>query len=162
MASAPSPDARLHDDAPAPSRAAILGHPIHPMLIPFPLAALTGALLTDLAFWMTGDPFWARASTWLLGFGVLTGLAAGAVGAIDYFGVPRARAVAMGKVHAYGNVVAIVLALVNWILRLGDEVPTVTTTEFVLSLLVAAVLGVTGWAGGELSYRHRVGVTEHA
>lgn len=156
------PGRRASEDAPAPSKAAILGHPIHPMLIPFPLAFLTGALLTDLAFWATSDGFWARASLWLLGAGLVTGLVAGAVGAIDYFGVPRARQVRMGHVHALGNVAALALALVNWLWRLGDPLEAVLPLGLVLSLLVAALLGVTGWAGGELSYRHRVGVTEHA
>lgn len=161
MASITSLDAR-RDDAPAPSRAAIFGHPVHPMLVPFPLAFLVGALLADLGFWATADVFWARASAWLLGVGLLTGLAAGAVGAIDYFGVPRANALRIGRVHAYGNVVALALALANWILRLGGPADAILPTGLVLSLLTAAVLGVTGWAGGELSYRHRIGVTEHA
>lgn len=40
-----------------PSTAAVSGHPIHPMLIPFPIAFLIGALATDLAFVGTGDGF---------------------------------------------------------------------------------------------------------
>jgi uncharacterized membrane protein len=159
----PDPTLSLRDaDAPAPSRAAILGHPIHPMLVPYPLTFLTTALATDLAFWATGGGFWAQASLWLIGAGVVTGLAAGAVGAVDYFGIPRARAVAMGHLHAAGNVAALLLALVNWLLRLGDPAAAVLPWGVLLSVLVAALLGVTGWAGGELSYRHRVGVTEHA
>lgn len=161
MASIPSIDAR-RDNAPAPSHAAIFGHPVHPMLVPFPIAFLTGALLTDLAFWATADPFWARASVWLLGVGVLTGLAAGAVGAIDYLGVPRANALRIGQIHAYGNAAALAVALVNWVWRLNGPADAVLPTGLVLSLLVAVVLGVTAWAGGELSYRHRIGVTEHA
>ncbi len=49
-----------------PSRAAVVGHPIHPVFVPFPLAFLVGALLTDLAYWWTADPFWGRASLWLV------------------------------------------------------------------------------------------------
>ena len=45
-----------------PSTAAIMGHPIHPMLIPFPVAFLNAAVATDLAARSTGDPFWSRAS----------------------------------------------------------------------------------------------------
>lgn len=147
-------------DSPAPSRAAVLGHPIHPMLVPFPLAFLTGAFLTDLAFWATGDGFWARVSLWLVGSGAVTGLAAGAVGAVDYMGVPRASALGLGKLHAASNVAAIVLALASWLLRLGDPAAAVLPLGLVLSALVAAILGVTGWAGGELAYRYRIGVTE--
>lgn len=122
----------------------------------------SGALLTGLAFWATGDVFWTRASPWLLGVGLVTGSVAGAVGAIDYFGVPCARHARMGHVHALGNAAALALALVNWLWRLSDPLEGVLSLGLVPSLLGAALLGVTGWAGGELFYRHRVGVTEHA
>ncbi len=55
------------------STAAIFGHPIHPMLVVFPIGFFVGALATDLAFWGTSDSFWARASEWLLGVGIVMG-----------------------------------------------------------------------------------------
>lgn len=141
-----------------PSTAAVGGHPIHPMMIPYPVAFLTGAVLTDLAARSTSDPFWARASRWLLGAGVVSGLAAGAVGAIDYFTIRRAREKNVGKLHAYGNPVAIGLAAASLYARRGsgDEAPNGTALG--LSAATAALVGVTGWAGAELSYRHMVGV----
>jgi uncharacterized membrane protein len=54
-----------------PSTAVIFGRPIHPMLVVFPIGFLVGALATDLAFWRTNDRFWARASEWLLGAGIV-------------------------------------------------------------------------------------------
>ena len=56
-----------------PSTAAVAGHPIHPMLVVFPISFLVAVLASDLAFWGTNDPFWARASNWLLGAGVVMG-----------------------------------------------------------------------------------------
>lgn len=146
-----------HTD-PAPSTAAIRGHPIHPMLIPFPLAFLVGVLLTDLAYWATSDLFWARASLWLVGAGVVSGLVAALFGLIDFFTIRRARDHTLGWIHFLGNATALILSLLSWLLRLDDPAAAILPWGLLLSVIVAAILGVTGWAGGELSYRHRIGV----
>lgn len=143
-----------------PSTAAVAGHPIHPMIIPYPVAFLTTALVTDIAASRTGDPFWSRASGLLLGAGIATGLAAGAVGAIDYFTIRRAREKPAGKLHAYGNVVALGLAAANLAMR-GSKDDEPSATDIALTALTAALVGVTGWMGAELSYRHMVGVAGH-
>src|SRR3954471_17500016 len=93
----------------APSTAAVGGHPIHPMLIPFPIAFLCGALATDLAFWGTGDSFWARNSFWLLAAGLVTGVLAALFGLIDFLTIPRARSLAAAWVHFIGNDVVLIL-----------------------------------------------------
>ena len=142
-----------------PSTAAVMGHPIHPMLIPFPITFLTAALATDIAARATEDPFWSRTSRWMLGAGLVTGLVAGAVGAIDYFTIRRAREKSVGKLHAYGNPLALGLAAANLALRQKRQAGAMPgAAEVGLSAATAAVLGVTGWAGAELSYRHMVGV----
>lgn len=152
-----SPIERNRVDA-APSTAAILGHPIHPMLVPFPLAFLVGGLLTDLAYWGTADAFWARASLWLVGAGVVAGAVASIAGLIDFFTIQRARQHAMGWVHFLGNATALALSFLSWLFRVDDPASAVLPWGLVLSLVVAGILAVTGWAGGELSYRHRIGV----
>ncbi len=145
-----------------PSTAAVVGHPIHPMLIPYPITFLTAALATDVAARATGDPFWSRTSRWMLGAGIVTGLVAGAVGAIDYFTIRRAREKSVGKLHAYGNPLALGLAATNLALRQKRQAGAMpSAAEIGLSTATAAVLGVTGWAGAELSYRHMVGVAGH-
>lgn len=142
---------------PAPSHAAVRRHPLHPALIPFPLASLTGALATDLVARRTGDPFWPRASRLLLRTGLTSGLVAGAVGAVDYFGVERVRQHAEGRAHALGNVTALALTAANLAVRRRGGVPA---SGVALSAAVAGLLGVTGWLGGELSYRYKVGVMD--
>src|SRR3569832_982258 len=92
------------------------------MLIPFPIAALAGALLVDLAYLGTGDAFWVRMSMWLLGTGVILGALAGLVGYMDFSKIPRARQQRVGWAHAVGNSMVIVLALINWALRLNDPI----------------------------------------
>jgi len=145
-----------------PSTAAVMGHPIHPMLIPFPITFLTAALATDVAARTTEDPFWSRTSRWMLGAGIVTGLLAGAVGAIDYFTIRRAREKSVGKLHAYGNPIALGLAAANLAMRQKGQADALPgTAEIALSTATAALLGVTGWAGAELSYRHMVGVAGH-
>jgi uncharacterized membrane protein len=149
---------RAHPARGLPSTAAIGGHPIHPMMIPYPVAFLTGALATDIAARKTEDPFWSRASKWLLGAGIVSGLAAGAVGAIDYFTIRRAREKNVGKIHAYGNPLAIALAGASLALRRDDDDAPPSDTAIGLSAATFALVGLTGWAGAELSYRHMVGV----
>ena len=141
-----------------PSTAAIFGHPIHPMLIPYPVAFLTAALGTDLAARVTQDPFWGRASEWLLGAGIVSGAAAGAVGAIDYYTIRRAREAKVGRLHAMGNPIALGLAAASLALRRGrrDGIPGSGTVAVTAGM--TALLGLTAWAGAELSYRHMVGV----
>src|SRR5262249_19769122 len=89
------------------STAHIAGHPIHPMLIPFPIAFFVATFVCDLAFWQTGNPAWATAAIWLLGAGlVMAGLAALA-GLTDLIGEPRIRALNAVWWHAGGKRLAV-------------------------------------------------------
>jgi uncharacterized membrane protein len=65
------------------SRASIAGHPIHPMLVPFPIAFLVGAFACDIVFASTSDAFWARAALWLAGAGLVMGALAAVFGLVD-------------------------------------------------------------------------------
>ena len=144
------------------STASIMGHPIHPMLVPFPIAFLVGALATDLTFWGTSDPFWARASMWLVGAGLVMGALAAIAGLTDFLTTPRARALTAAWVHFLGNALALILSLVSLLLRIGDPAAAVLPGGLVLSVIVVGILLVTGWLGGELAYRHKIGVLEES
>jgi uncharacterized membrane protein len=141
------------------STASILGHPIHPMLVPFPIAFLVGVLASDLMFAGTGDAFWARVSIWLVGAGVVMGGLAAIFGLIDFFTIERARN-ATGWTHFLGNLLAVVLSLVSLLLRRGDHAGAILPGGLILSFIVVGILLVTGWLGGELAYRFKVGVIE--
>lgn len=147
------------DDRGVSSTAAIAGHPIHPMLVVFPIGFLVGALGTDLAFWGTGDPFWARGSVWLLGAGVVMGLLAAVAGLIEFVTISRVRALVAGWVHFLGNAAALLLALWNLLQRTGSD-PGAAVVPFglILSAIVVFIFLVTGWLGGELVFRHRIGM----
>jgi uncharacterized membrane protein len=151
-------DDREYRDTGIPSKVAIAGHPFHPLLVTFPIAFLTAVLATDLAYWLTRDMFWARASIWLIGAGILTGIIAAITGMIDFLKITRVRQHSAGWIHMVGNIVALGLSLVNFGLRWGDTTGAILPVGLILSLIVATALGVTGWYGAELVYRHKVAV----
>lgn len=141
------------------SKAKLFGHPIHPMLIPFPLGLLGTAVVFDLINLIDDD--WgglARAAYYMIAAGIIAGLLAAVFGAIDWLAIPSGtRAKRVGALHGLGNVVIVVVFSVAWLLRRDD--PT-SPTSFVLILELVGVIGalVTGWLGGELVDRLGVGV----
>jgi uncharacterized membrane protein len=148
----------LHEPDAMPSRAAIAGHPVHPMLVPFPIAFLVGALAVDLTFAGSGDPFWARAAFWLLLAGVVMGALAAVFGLIDFLSIPGARSLSVAWIHFLGNGAAVLLAIWNVAQRWTDAAAGAGGLGLALSVIVVAILLVTGWLGGELAYRYRIGV----
>ena len=143
------------------STARIAGHPIHPMLVPFPIVFFVSAFVTDLVFLSEGDPLWARASWWLLLAGLVTAALAALAGLTDFAGDRRIRSLGAAWAHMIGNVAAVVLELVNLLLR-TDDAAAIDGTGVVLSGIVVLILLVTGWLGGELVFRHAVGVDDKA
>jgi uncharacterized membrane protein len=154
-----SNDARLVDTRlPPASIASIAGHPIHPMLVPFPIAFFFLAFVTDLAFWRTAQLFWSNFSSWLIAAGLVMGALAALAGMVDFFGNSRVRAQAPAWPHFIGNVVVLGLSLVNTFVHARDGWTAVVPWGLTLSGCVVAVMLFTGWLGGALVYRHRVGV----
>jgi len=142
------------------STATIGGHPIHPMLVSFPIATLVGAFVSDLLFLYFGSPGFANASKWLLGFGILTGLLAATFGFIDFMGNDRIRRLGDALQHMIANVSAMVVAIINLAIRLGDDTANVESLGVFLSGATVLILMFSGWKGGDLVYRHRVGVQD--
>ena len=143
------------------STAQIAGHPIHPMLIPLPIASLIGACATDLAYWGTKNAFWAEASLWLIGAGVVTALVAALAGFADFFGEERIRDLSHAWYHMLGNLAAVVVAIGSFWLRYTRGVEAaVLPWGLVLSLVTVGLLLFTGWCAGEMIYLHRVAVAD--
>lgn len=151
-------DDREYRDAGITSSVAVAGHPLHPVLVLFPIAFLVGAAGTDIGYWLTSDPFWARASLWLIGVGFAAGILAAITGFLDFFKVKRVRDRSAGWLHMGGNVAVMVLSLINLVLRQGNPAEPIVFTGLAISVVVATLLGITGWFGGELSFRHKIGV----
>ncbi|MEG4851194.1 DUF2231 domain-containing protein [Microcoleus sp. B5-D4] len=151
-------DDREYRDAGITSTLSVAGHPIHPIIVIFPVAFLVGAAGTDVGYWLTSDPFWARASVWLMGVGFAAGILAAITGFLDFFKVKRVRDRSAGWLHMGGNVAVMVLTLINLLLRQGNPAEPIVYTGLAISIVVATLLGITGWFGGELSFRHKIGV----
>lgn len=146
------------------SRAKLFGHPIHPMLIPFPIGLLGTSLAFDVIYLITGNGFWAEMAYWLIAAGLIGGLIAAPFGWIDWFALPRnTRAANVGLLHGIGNVVVLGIFAISWLLRGAGAGPAdVGIMPIILSVIGVALLMVTGWLGGELVDRLRVGVDDGA
>ena len=151
-------DDREYNDTGVPSTVAIAGHPLHPLSVIFPIAFLAGALGTDFGYWLTHDPFWARASLWLIGSGLVGGVVAALIGMSDFLRIERVRKRTAGWAHMILNVTLLVLTVINFVLRLRDPAGAILPIGLVLSLIVGTLTSVSGWFGAELSYRHKIGV----
>lgn len=140
------------------SRAKMLGHPIHPMLIPFPIGLLATAVIFEVVGLVGGGSTWEVAAFYMIAAGVIGGLAAGAFGTIDYLAIPagtRARRVA--TLHGAGNLAMLILFAIAWLLwQPSPRSPG--AAPIVLTFVAVAILGFTGWLGGELVDRLGVGV----
>ena len=140
------------------STASILGHPIHPMLVPFPIAFFIGAFVTDVIYSRTANLQWQYFSIWLIVAGLIMGGLAAMMGLIDYFGDRRVRAARPAGWHMVLNVVVMILELVNALVHSRDGWTAVVPDGIILSAVSVVLLMVSAWLGGSLSYRHGVGV----
>src|SRR6185437_14823749 len=144
------------------STASIARHPIHPMLIPFPIAFFVTTLVCDAVFWGTGNPAWATAAIWLLGAGIVMALLAAVAGSTDVIGDGRIRGLNDAWLHAGGNIIIVLIQIYNWYARYSEGTAAVVPKGFILPLIVVLGLLFTGWKGWEMVYRHRVGVADDA
>lgn len=140
------------------SKIAVAGHPVHAMLVAFPVALAASTLGADLFYWWTGDLFWARAALWASGAGFLLGVLAGIAGTVELLLVPGIRARASSWTHFVIAVMLLSLLGANWGYRLGGFEAAVLPYGILLSAFAAAFTGFTGWHGGKLVFEYHVGV----
>ncbi len=144
------------------ARAKVLGHPVHQMLIVFPLGLLSTAVIFDLVHLVTHGPTWSLVSFWMIGAGIIGGLCAAVFGLIDWLKIPRGtRAYRLGVWHGLGNVCVVALFAISWLLRRPDA-SNPPAVAVLFSLLGGALSLATGWLGGELVDRLGVGVDDGA
>jgi uncharacterized membrane protein len=140
------------------SRAAIGKHPLHPVLVDFPIAFLIAALLTDLLYWRTGTAQWADFSFYLTLAGWLGGLLAVATGLIDFLTIERARTLSAGWLHFLAADLAIFISTFNLVARLPDHQGAVLPAGLAYSGVVALLLVIAGGLGGQLVFHRWIGV----
>jgi len=145
------------------SKAKLLGHGVHPMLVVFPLGLLATAVGFDILELLTGNADFYVASAYCIAAGVIGGLVAAVFGLIDWLAIPGGtRARLVGLWHGAGNVVVVVLFALSWVLRATADGWDASALALVLGFAGVAIAGVTGWLGGELVQRLGVSVHEGA
>ena len=137
------------------STAKIAGHPIHPMLVPFPIVCFILTFVLDILY-TRGNTAVAHASNWLLAIGLAFAVLAALAGLTDFLGEKRIQGGDAVK-HMLANVTAVVLEVVNLLMRRGDP-EFIGSTGVYISLVVVLILLYSGWKGGDLVFKHGMGV----
>jgi uncharacterized membrane protein len=142
------------------SQIAVAGHPVHAMLVSYPIALTFCTLGADGLYWWTGDIFWARAALWASGTAFLFGLLAGLSGTVEVLLVPGIRARAATWTHFIIAVMLLSVLGANWGYRLtlGYE-DAVLPWGLLLSAFAAGFTAVTGWHGGKLVFDYHIGTS---
>lgn len=145
------------------SHVKVLDHPVHPMLVVFPLGLFVGGVVFDAIYLWRGTPTLEAVGYWNIAGGIVGGLLAAVFGLIDWLAIPwQTRAKRIGVWHALSNVIAILaFAFVFWTrYRTGEFGPR--TDLFGIEVIALAIAAVGGWLGGELVDRLGVGVDNGA
>lgn len=141
------------------SAASIKGHPIHPMLITFPFAFLSGAFVFDLLGALTGRAPWWTTGGYLAIAGLVGGVAAAVPGLADYLATvpPRSSAKSRATTHMIVNSTALLLFLLVWIRR-GEAANQPDVVQLMIEGIALGLLCVGGWMGGTLVSRNQISV----
>ena len=140
------------------SRAKFLGHPIHQMLIVFPLGLLASAVIFDIIALARNASYLFGVAYWMIAAGLIGGLISAVFGLIDWLAIPSGtRAKSIGLWHGVGNVVLVLLFAVSWWLR-RPQPDSPSGAALGCSFVAVVIALVTGWLGGELVDRLGVGV----
>jgi nitrite reductase/ring-hydroxylating ferredoxin subunit/uncharacterized membrane protein len=141
-----------------------LKHPLHPMIVHFPISLFLLSFILDLASVIIGDrPALVQAAFYSMTLGVITALLAAVPGFVDYSEIrndnPARR---IGAYHMVLNLVVVALYALNLGFRYGDlEAPHTPVFPLILSLLAIIILSVSGYLGGMLIYDEGIGVGRH-
>jgi uncharacterized membrane protein len=144
------------------SKANIGGHPVHPMLIPFPLALWTTSFVVDVLFYFFRHPTLLVIAKFMIAAGCLGAIAAAIPGIIDWLAIKNGDVKKVANWHARLNIAALVVFAISLFLRLGrysDLVGRKLTIPFLLSLAGMILISISGWLGGELVFRYGMGQT---
>jgi len=144
------------------SRASIGGHPIHPMLIPFPIGLLVFSFVADLIYLWGSNLIWKDIAFYTMLGGIIGGAAAAIPGLIDWATMTDRATVRVANWHARVNVVTLLIFITDFYLRTSSgSTLIVDMAELPVALSVVGVIGlaIAGWLGGQLVFAHGVAVT---
>jgi uncharacterized membrane protein len=138
------------------TRASVHNHPIHPMLVVFPLGLWVFSVLCYLVFLLSSVSVWRTVSLYAMGGGVIGGVLAAIPGTTDFLTFSKSKVQTIALTHMLSNTVALTIFIITFALMiLWDGHPV---APFILSLFGLLAVGVGGWLGGSLVYEHGVGV----
>jgi uncharacterized membrane protein len=144
------------------SPASIGGHPIHPMIIPFPIALWVFSFIADLVYLWRGNPVW---KDWIAFYALLAGTIMAAVAAVpglmDWLSLKDPKVVKIANWHARLNVIALLVFAGSFYLRTTSGAELVGdnhTIPLLLSALGVILITISGWLGGEMVFKHGVAV----
>ena len=146
----------------AQTKATVAHHPVHPMLVVFPIGLWVAALVFDITYAASGNPVWRTLAFYNIAGGIIGALAAAIPGLVDYADIQgRARRIATW--HMLINFGVVAVFAVNWLLRTRWGTRFVSADSwvpFALTIIGVIALGISGWLGGEMVYVERVGVRD--
>jgi len=145
------------------SPASIGRHPVHPMIIPFPIGLWVFSLVADLIYLWRGNPIWKDSiAFYALLAGIITAAIAAVPGLIDWLSITDKAVVKIANWHARLNVIALLIFVANFYLRTAGGSRLVTSSYMIavlLSVLGVVLITISWWLGGEMVYRHGVAVS---
>ena len=144
------------------SKASFGGHPIHPILIPFPIALWATSFATDAAYYFWRNSSLLLISKFLLAAGCLGAIAAAVPGIVDWLSIKDSRVKRIANWHARLNIIALIVFAISLYLRMHVGAHWVNYSiriPFLLSFVGVILISISGWLGGELAYKHGVGVS---
>lgn len=146
------------------SNVSIAGHPIHPMLIPFPLALWATSFVVDVLFYFFRHPTLLVIAKFMLAAGCIGAIVAAIFGIIDWLAIKNGEVKRVANWHARLNVAALVVFAISLFLRMGSYSNLVgrrLTIPFLLSFVGVILITISGWLGGELVFRYGIGQTRN-
>lgn len=145
------------------SRLKALGHPVHPMLVMFPVALFVTATLLDLIDTLGGPNVLGDVAYWNVTIGLIGGVLAAVAGSFDLLAIPTGtRAKRVGLTHALTNLAVVLLFAAVWAVRMNAYSRQAGGALLAVEIVAVAGLGVSAWLGGELVDRLGVGVDRDA
>src|SRR3981081_1203574 len=135
---------------------ALVGHPIHVMMVHFPVAFVIATLGVDIFYWWSGDAFWVRVGLWSAGMAFWSGVAASIVGTGELLLVRGIRLLEASWSHAVAAMTLVAIAGANWGLRLIDTA-AILPHGLALSAPASLMGGLAGWHRGQLCFGHGQG-----
>ncbi len=143
-----------------PSKANIAGHPIHPILVGFPIGLWTTSLAVDIWSYFEVNITWVVLSKSLIAFGCIGAAAAAVPGIIDWLAIKEQPVKKIADWHARLNIIVLVLFIINLYFRTHAGAHLVghrLIIPFLMSVVGVGLIAISGWLGGELVFRYGVG-----